>query len=205
MTETVRYTNNDLPEPPKMASRPAPSAPTHRVPEVEELLTEAIHMIEDAPTTPLSTSLRINGEPLLDVLHEAIARLPEELRSARWLLRERDEYLAGVRREGDEIMAVARSQAERMVERTEVSKSAELRARRIIADAESESRRMRRETEDFCDARLASLEGILDRTRTVVATGRNRLQGTATTIDLRQELVPEQEADSSGLFDQDVS
>lgn len=39
---------------------------------------------------------------------------------------------------------------------------------------------MRRETEDFCDARLASLEGILDRTRTVVATGRARLQGANT-------------------------
>ena len=119
-------------------------------------------------------------------------------------MREREEYLAGVRREGDEIMVIARSQAERMVERTEVSKSAELRAKRIIAVAEAEGRRMRRETEDFCDARLASLEGILDRTRTVVATGRNRMQG-ATTIDLRDEPTPDPDPITSGLFDQDVS
>ena len=141
---------------------------------------------------------------MLELLHQAIASLPEELRAARWLLREREEYLAGVRREGEEIVTVARSQAERMVERTEVSKSSELRAKRIIADAEAEGRRMRRETEDFCDARLASLEGILDRTRTVVATGRNRLQGT-TTIDLRDEPAPLPDPEPSGLFDQDVS
>jgi len=204
MTDTVRSPHPDLPEPPQ---RPhlVEDAPTHHVPEVEELLTEAIRVIEEAPPLPLSTSLRINGDPLLDLLHEAIARLPEELRAARWLLREREEYLAGVRREGDEIMAVARSQAERMVERTEVSKSAELRAQRILADAEAEARRMRRETEDFCDARLASLEGILDRTRTVVATGRNRLQGTSITIDLTDEAPVEPEELATGLFDQDLS
>ena len=203
MTDTVRYP--DAPQPP-LAAAPDPEAPTHHVPEVQELLSEAIEMIEEAPPLPLSASQRINAEPLLEVLNQAIALLPEELRAARWLLREREEYLAGVRREGDEIMAVARSQAERMVERTEVSKAAELRAQRIIADAEAESRRMRRETEDFCDARLASLEGILDRTRTVVVTGRNRLQGASPTIDLTEQSVPDPvEEAGTELFDQDLS
>lgn len=205
MTNTAPPAHARLPEPPRRADAAAES-PTHHMPEVEALLTEAIEMIEQARPMPLSTSLRIEGEPLIELLHEAIARLPQELREARWLLREREEYLASVRQEGNEIMAVARSQAERMVERTEVAKSAELRAQRVIADAEAEARRMRRETEDFCDARLASLEGILDRTRTVVATGRNRLQGTSTTIDLTDEIPIEvEETSSSGLFDQDVS
>jgi len=182
----------------------ATDAPLHGVPEVEQLLTEAIEMIEAARPMPLSTSLMINGEPLLELLHESIARLPEEIRAARWLLRERDEYLAGVRREGDEITAVARSHAERMVERTEVVRSAEQRARKIIADAEAEARTMRRQTEDFCDSRLATLEGILDRTRAVVATGRNRMQGTSV-IDLTDDIVEEPEVDGVALFDQDLS
>ncbi len=204
MTDTIPHPNQGAGEPQHARVR-HDDAPTHHVPEVEDLLTSAIEMVEQSPPLPLSTSLRVNGEPLLEALHEAIARLPEELREARWLLREREEYLAGVRREGDEIMVVARSQAERMVERTEVSKAAELRAQRILADAEADARRMRRETEDFCDARLASLEGILDRTRTVVATGRNRLQGTSIAIDLTEETEPESDPATSGLFDQDLS
>ena len=87
----------------------------------------------------------------------------------------------------------------------EHGEAAEQRAQRILAEAESEARLMRRETEDFCDARLASLEGILDRTRTVVATGRARLQGTAQ-IDLTDEVtempVPGERVE---LFDQDFS
>jgi hypothetical protein len=86
-----------------------------------------------------------------------------------------------------------------------VVKSAEQRAQRILADAESEARLMRRETEDFCDARLAALEGILDRTRTVVATGRTRLQGTAQ-IDLTDAAIESEPiVERTELFDQDFS
>lgn len=159
------------------------AAPNHEVPDVEAILIEAIEMVETARPAPLSTAIKIEGEPLLDLLYGARERLPEELRAARWLLRDREEHLESQRIEGEEILALARSRAERLVERTEVVRSAEQRAQRILAEAKAEARQMRRETEDFCDARLASLEGILDRTRSVVATGRARLQG-ADQLDL---------------------
>lgn len=178
----------------------------YATPEVERLLGEAIELVSAARPLPLSTASRIEPEPLVALLEAAHEALPDDLRSARWLLREREEYLERVRLEGEEIVAIARSRAERMVERTEVVKSAEQRAQRILADAEQDARRMRRETEDFCDARLAALESILDRTRTVVATGRNRLQGVTTTIDLDAEAAQlEAEAERAGLFDQDFS
>ena len=74
----------------------------------------------------------INKDEVLELLDEAIERLPEELRAARWLLKEREEYLAKVRGEGDEILEAARARAERMVQRTEVVKAAEQRARHIV-------------------------------------------------------------------------
>jgi vacuolar-type H+-ATPase subunit H len=181
------------------------TSPANHAPVVENLLSEAIELVDTAPPLPLSTSSRINRDELLELLQQAFGALPDELRSARWLLREREEYLQRVRLEGEEILTVARSRAERMVERTEVVKSAEHRAQRLIADAEAEARRMRRETEDFCDARLASLEGILDRTRTVVATGRNRLQGVVPTVDLTEQAEVAEDADRIDLFDQDFS
>ena len=201
MTDLIHDDNSDFDT---HAEQALAAPPMHHVPEVHELLTDAIETIQTARPVPLSTAVKVEGEPLLDLLHDAIARLPEELRAARWLLREREEYLAGVRQEGDEIVAIARSRAEHMVERTEVVKSAEQRAQRILADAEAQARMMRRETEDFCDARLASLEGILDRTRTVVATGRTRLQGTAP-IDLTDDIPVVEDVERAELFDQDFS
>jgi len=200
MTDTIPH----LPPAPAEES-PAGPASEH-APEVESLLAEACGMLEAARPMPLSTNSIIHADAVIELLDRALAALPEELRAARWLLREREEYLEQVRLEGEEILAVARSRAERMVERTEVVKSAEHRAQRLIADAQAEGRRMRRETEDFCDARLASLEGILDRTRAVVVTGRNRLQGVQAVTDpaaVVEELDSTDEA--AGLFDQDFS
>jgi hypothetical protein len=64
-----------------------------------------------------------------------------------------------------------------MVQRTEVVKAAEQRARQIIEAAEAEARRMRHEVEDFCDQKLAGFEIVLDRTAKMVAAGREKLQG----------------------------
>lgn len=200
MTDTI-------PHMPPAPIEPAPVGPaSEHAPAVEGLLAEACAMLEAARPMPLSTSSIIHADELIDLLQRALAALPEELRAARWLLREREEYLEQVRLEGEEILTVARSRAERMVERTEVVKSAEHRAQRLIADAQSEGRRMRRETEDFCDARLASLEGILDRTRAVVVTGRNRLQGVRPVTDPAAGTGDAGSDDEpAGLFDQDFS
>ena len=90
-----------------------------------------------------------------------------------------------------------------MVERTEVNKAAEQRARRIVEHAQSEARRMRHEVEDFCDQKLASFEALLDRTGKLVATGRSRLQGPSSSVsDGEPEPEPDDEA-ATAFFDQD--
>ena len=43
---------------------------------------------------PLSASVMINRDEVLELLEEAIERLPDELRAARWLLKEREDFLA---------------------------------------------------------------------------------------------------------------
>jgi cell division septum initiation protein DivIVA len=168
----VTIYDDDEPEEP---DEPAPSP--YAAPETEQLLNRIAEIIENARPMPLSASSMIIKEEVLELLDDAIDRLPDELRAARWLLKERDEFLAKVRREGDEILDQARTRAERMVQRTEVVKAAEQRARQIIDAAEVEARRMRHEVEDFCDQKLAGFEIVLERTMKMVAAGREKLQG----------------------------
>lgn len=170
-------------------------------PEAEQLLRRAADLVASAKPLPLSASVMINKEEILDLLGEAIDRLPEELRAARWLLKEREEYLAKVRTEGDEILEAARARAERMVQRTEVVKASELRARRMIEAAEAESRRLRHECEDFCDHKLASFEIVLERTQKMVRAGREKLQGPA--LGGPPEHEPDDTDEEKVFFDQD--
>src|SRR5207244_5967446 len=89
-------------------------------PDPETLQRRVHEVVGNARPMPLSASVMVNKDELLELLDEAINRLPEELRQARWLLKERDEYLAKVQREGDDILEAARARAERMVQRTEI-------------------------------------------------------------------------------------
>ncbi len=144
--------------------------------DAEELLRRVADLIAGARPMPLSASAMINKEEVSELLEEAIERLPDELREARWLRKEREEYLTKMRTDGDEILAAARAHAERMVQRTEVVKAAEQRARRIIDGAAAEARRLRLECEDFCDQKLAGFEIVLERTLKMVGSGREKLQ-----------------------------
>ncbi len=166
----------------------------------DELMNRVADMIESARPMPLSSSVMVNKEEVLDLVQRAIDNLPEELREARWLLKEREEFLAKMRVDGDEILDAARARSERMVQRTEVVKAADHRARRILEDAEAESRRMRRECEDFCDQKLASFEIVLERTLKLVASGRDKLQSTSPSPP---EAPPEVDPAAAGFFDQD--
>ncbi len=147
----------------------------YRMPEAQEILERVIAIIDSAPGMPMSASVRVNRDEVLELLDDAVSRLPDELRSARWLLKEREDFLARTRREGEDLIEDARSRVAQMVQRTEVVKAAEQRARRIVEDAEAASRRMRRETEDYCDQKLASFENVLARVAKSVAAGRDKL------------------------------
>ncbi len=162
---------------------PAEPEPRPRTPgsDVEQMMRRLHELVASARPMPLSTSVMINRDEVLDLLDETIERLPDELRAARWLLKEREEYLAKVRREGEDILDQARTRAERMVQRTEVVKSSEARARKIVDVATDEASRLKNEVEDFCDQKLASFEIVLERTMKMVGAGRQKLQGSLNT------------------------
>lgn len=144
---------------------------------VADLVAELRYVIESARPLPLSASSTINKDEVLAIIDEIQASLPDELRSARWLLKEREEFRAKMKREGDEIVALARNRAEQMVQRTQVVKAAEARARKVIEQAEADARRLRLEAEDYCDQKLGSFENVLQRTLQQVGAGRAKLQG----------------------------
>lgn len=149
----------------------------YAVPEVEALLEEAIEILAEARPLPMSTTVKVARDDLLHLLEQAQEQLPEELRAARWLLKERDEFIARARREHQALIDEGRAQVGRMVERQQVVKDAEARARQILDEANDEANRMKRQVEEYCDRKLARFESVLAQTSEVVRRGRQRLVG----------------------------
>ena len=144
--------------------------------DLETIVRELREIIDTARTMPMSASVLVNREETLELIDEALGVLPDELRHARWLLKERDEYLAQARRDAEDIVEAGRVQAERMVERTEVAREARRVAQQVVSTAEADSRRLRHEAEDYIDQKLAAFEVVLERTMQTVQKGRVQLQ-----------------------------
>jgi vacuolar-type H+-ATPase subunit H len=174
--------------------------------DAEGLVQRAVDIVGSAKAMPLSASVLVSRDEVLDLLHQALEKLPDELRQARWLLREREEFLAEREREAEALMEDVRAQAERMVSRTEVVRQAKQVAQRILDDANEEARRMRHEAEDYCDQKLAGMEIVLERILRTVQAGRQKLQATAP--PMAEPAAPvgdggDEGAGEDGFFDQD--
>ncbi len=175
--------------------------------DAEGLVRRVMEVVNTAKAMPLSASVLISRDEVVGLLNDALERLPDELRQARWLLREREEFLAERAREAEALMEEVRVQAERMVSRTEIVRQSNQVAQRILDDANEESRRMRHEAEDYCDQKLAGMEIVLERIMRTVHSGREKLQATAPPVTEAGPVIAGagEEGTEDGFFDQDLA
>lgn len=177
-------------------------------PDTETLLRRVIEIITNAKAMPLSSSVLISKDEVLELLEDAVERMPTELRDARWMLKERDEFLEKSKREADEILSAGRLAAERMVQRTEIVREAEATAARTLEEARSQSARLRNEADDYCDQKLASFEIVLERTAKTVEAGREKLRATPGPLSPMGDVALGESGEDDlggddGFFDQD--
>ena len=78
--------------------------------DAEAYIRTALDVVRTAKPMPLSSSVRVERDELVDLLEAALSRMPDEIRQARWMLKERAEYLAETERKAAAIMEEARVQ-----------------------------------------------------------------------------------------------
>ena len=132
-------------------------------------------LIHNAKTVPLTETVRIDRDDIYDILDQMRSSIPEEIKQARWIVKERQEMLAEAKRECDRIIQEAREQAMREASQTEIVRLAENQAEDIVDDARRKARETRLEMEDWADSILSTLELNLDKFLSAVKRGRERL------------------------------
>jgi F0F1-type ATP synthase membrane subunit b/b' len=175
-------------------------------------------LIEEAKSMPLSSSVLVNRDEVLDMLHEMQQDLPEEIKQARWIVKDREELLAKARSEGEKIVAQAHEEQVRLARKEAVAERAEDEADRILTEAEDKARTMREEAEDYVDAKLAQFEialrkileesqatsRALAKTLDQVEVGRERLRAPATAAEQGLSPAEPDAASETALYDEEV-
>ena len=179
-------------------------------------LAQLEELVRDAKSMPLSSSVLVNREEVLQMLQEMQESLPEEIKQARWIVRDREDLLAKARAEGDRVIEAANEEQRRMAMKEAVAVRAEEEADRIVHEADERTQTMQREAEDYVDGKLAqfeiSLRRILEeaqatargiaKTLDQVEVGRERLRAPTTVAEQELGMGPDIAADTH-LYDED--
>jgi chromosome segregation ATPase len=159
-------------------------------------------LIREAKSMPLSASALVNREEALEVLAQMREDLPEEIKQARWVVKDREELLTKARRDAEAVLERARGEQVRLSSREAVLERAAEEAERLLSEAREAARQTRLEAEDYVDGKLAQFEtalqkvqealvgahGAMDKTLESVQKGRERLRG----VHPARQLAPEE-------------
>ena len=116
-------------------------------------------LVHNARPVPLTDQVRVDREEIYDILDQMRATIPEEIKQARWIVKE------------------ARDQQARLVANEEITRQAERAAEEIVEEAREREREIRLGAEDYADDILSTLEVNLQKFLQAVQRGRDRLQG----------------------------
>jgi cell division septum initiation protein DivIVA len=171
-------------------------------------------MVREAKSMPLSSSALLNRDEVLELIDQMKDTLPDEIKQARWIVKDREELLSKARRDAEVMVEQAREEQLRLASHEAVVQKAGEESERILQEAADDARRLRLEAEDYVDAKLAQLEGALQRiledvmgtnqalARTIdqVQAGREKLRGSipSTNADLGPDVQMPQLEDEEG-------
>lgn len=165
-------------------------------------LSQLEEMVRDAKSMPLSSSALLNRDEVLDLIEDLKTALPDEIKQARWVVKDREELLAKARRDAEAMVEQARAEQLRLASHEAVMQRAKEEAERIVLEADEDARRLRLEAEDYVDGKLAQLEGTLQKileetmasndalSKTIdqVVAGREKLRGMTPSSELAPEI-----------------
>ncbi len=128
-------------------------------------------------SVPLARGRLIDTDKVYEIIDEIRGSFPDELKQARWIVKERQEMLEEAEKEANRILEEARDCADAMASDQEIVRRANEQAASIMDDARQQEREIRLGAEDYADEMLANLEVNLGKLLTAVQRGRDRLQG----------------------------
>ncbi len=111
--------------------------------------------------------------PLLDQMRISI---PEEVRRAERIIREKDRTMAQAQEETDRIIALARSEAVQLTAEHAIVQATEQQSAAIRARAEQEAEGIRAGADDYAFEVLCNLEQELKRSLTIIENGLQTIQ-----------------------------
>ncbi len=156
--------------------------------EILQLLKQLEELVENARYIALlKLTFGLDHDEFFVLVNRIRASLPEDVKRASNVTRERDRILETAREESnhiieqsrveaERILEEARLQAQRLVDQSEIVLMAKEQARQIVASAQEDARQIRRGADEYARDVLNNLEAVLAKAIGTIQRGKEKLE-----------------------------
>lgn len=144
---------------------------------IDKYLDKMDDTLEEALNLPFTGGKRmVDIEKIRDLIDEVRMNLPQEIKDAKAIVADREEIISVARDEAEVIVKRAEERARALVSQEEVLKQAQLRATEVLREVNEKIKSAERATLDFTDSRLKECEESLAMAYNEVKTKRQAIK-----------------------------
>lgn len=132
-------------------------------------------MVTGARRMPVTNKLMLDEQELADLIDQMRTVIPEEVRSARKVLRERDSVISEAQQQADDILKTAHEQAEMLLDQQGLMAEAEARAKQYLDEVEADAQDRINGADEYARQVLTQLREQLSRHLSTIEKGLDAL------------------------------
>ncbi|MDO7787165.1 ATPase [Desulforamulus aquiferis] len=144
--------------------------------ELFNVLNELEELIEESPKVPMTKRIMVDENRILDYLDRIRTSLPEEVRQAKWLVKERDKVLSESKKEAQRMLEDVTREIEKRADDSEIVRQAEKLAEETIKKSEEVAAQIRQGAREYADEILEQMEDKLGKILSEIQQGREELR-----------------------------
>jgi len=144
--------------------------------DILDLLEEFESIIESSGRIPMTGKVVIHEEVLYNYLDKFRAYLPQSIRDAEYVIREKDRILADAVREGEGLIEGAKVKGQRIVAESEIVKQAISQGEQVINNARQEAKNLISGAYSYSEEVMANLQRELESNLKTIRSGRDAIR-----------------------------
>jgi vacuolar-type H+-ATPase subunit H len=144
--------------------------------EIVKIIENLEMQIEQSARIPMTSKLLVDEDSILDLLDKLRAQIPDDIRQAQWITRERERILSDAQAEAERIVLKAKAYVNQQASENEIVKIAEEQAGKVVHQARREAEEISSHAKIYAVEVLQKLETVLSKAMTAVQEGKDKLK-----------------------------
>ena len=144
---------------------------------IEAMLEALEELLEEGMSVPLSGGRRVvDIDQARDIIDDIRINMPQEILQAKAIVQDRAQILANAKKEAEDMVKTAEERARVLLDREEIVRQAEAKAKTITSEANQQAAQLRATVTKYCDNMLANTQERMQKSFNELKTVRDTLK-----------------------------